>query len=39
VLAQIYPHMKQDEIDMLAIISDKKDIKQLAEDHNIEVKL
>ena len=39
VLEQIYPNMKQDEIEMLANINSKKDIKQLAEDHNIEAKL
>ena len=39
VLEQIYPNMKQDEIEMLANMNSKKDIKQLAEDHNIEAKL
>jgi len=39
VLEEIYPNMKQDEIEMLANINSKKDIKQLAEDHNIEAKI
>ena len=39
VLEEIYPNIKQDEIEMLANINSKKDIKQLAEDHNIEAKL
>ena len=39
VLEQIYPHMKQDELSMLASMSTKAEIKKLAEDHNMEVKL
>lgn len=39
VLEQVYPNMKQDELEMLANMNTKKDIKQLAEDYNIEVKL
>ena len=39
VLEQIYPHMKQDELSMLASMSTKAEIKRLAEDHNMEVKL
>ena len=39
VLEQIYPNMKQDEIEMLANINSKKDIKQLAEEYGIETKL
>ena len=39
VLEEIYPNIKQDEIEMFANINSKKDIKQLAEDHNIEAKL
>ena len=39
VLQQIYPNMKQDEVELLARISTKKEIKQLAEEHNIDVKL
>lgn len=39
VLEQIYPNMKQDEVELLARISTKAEIKKLAEDHNIEAKL
>ena len=39
VLEQVYPHMKQDELELLASMSTKADIKKLAEDHNIEAKL
>lgn len=39
VLEQVYPNMKQDELEMLANMNTKKDIKQLAEDYNIEAKL
>jgi len=39
VLEHIYPNMKQDEIEMLANINSKKDIKQLAEEYGIETKL
>ena len=39
VLEQIYTHMKQDELSMLASMSTKAEIKRLAEDHNMEVKL
>ena len=39
VLAQVYPTHKQDELEMLANMSTKEDIKQLAEDHGIETKL
>ena len=39
VLEQIYPNMKQDELEMLATMNSKKDIKKLAEDYNIEAKL
>ena len=38
-LQQIYPNKKLDEIDMLASLSDKKQLKQLAEEHAIDVKL
>lgn len=38
-LQQIYPLMKKDEIELLAQLSTKKEIKQLAEEHNIDVKL
>ena len=33
---QLYPNMKQNEIEMLASMHTKKEMKQLAEDHNIE---
>ena len=36
LLEQVYPHMKSDELDLLASISTKKDLKQLAEEHGIE---
>ena len=36
LLQSIYPNMKQDEVELLAQLSTKKEIKQLAEDHNIE---
>lgn len=39
VLEQVYPNMKQDELELLASMSTKADIKKLAEDHNIEAKL
>ena len=36
LLAQIYPEMKMDEVETLARISTKKEIKQLAEEHGYE---
>ena len=39
LLEQIYPNMKQDEVELLARISTKKELKQLAEEHDIAVKL
>jgi hypothetical protein len=36
LLQQIYPNMKQDEVDLLARLSTKKELKQLAEEHGIE---
>lgn len=39
VIEQIYPNMKMDEVELLARTSTKKEIKQLAEEHNIDVKL
>ena len=39
LLEEIYPHMKHDEVEILARISTKKELKQLAEEHNIDVKL
>ena len=38
-LQKIYPNMKQDEVELLAGISTKKELKELAEEHGIEVKL
>jgi hypothetical protein len=39
LLEQIYPHMKTDEVELLAKTSTKKELKQLAEEHDIDVKL
>jgi len=39
LLEQIYPNMKQDEVELLARLSTKKELKQLAEEHNIDIKL
>ena len=39
LLEKIYPNMKQDEVDLLARISTKKELKQLAEEHDIDAKL
>jgi hypothetical protein len=39
LLQQIYPNMKQDEVELLARLSTKKELKALAEEHDIEVKL
>ena len=39
VLQKIYPNMKQDEVELLARISTKKEIKELAEEHGIDAKL
>ena len=39
LLEKIYPNMKQDEVELLARISTKKELKQLAEEHDIAVKL
>ena len=33
---QLYPNMKQREVEMLAGMNTKKELKQIAEDHNIE---
>jgi hypothetical protein len=35
-LAQLYPNMKQDEVNLLARISTKKEIRELAREHGIE---
>jgi len=39
LLQQIHPNKKLDEIDILASLYDKKELKQLAEEHGIEAKL
>jgi len=39
LLQQIYPNMKQDEVDLLARLSTKKELKELAEEHGIDIKL
>ena len=39
LLEKNYPNMKNNEVELLAGISTKKELKQLAEDHNIDVKL
>ena len=39
LLEQIYPHLKNDEVELLARISTKKELKQLAEEHGIDTKL
>jgi len=39
LLEKIYPNMKQDEVELLARLSTKKELKQLAEEHDIDVKL
>ena len=39
VLQKIYPNMKQDEVELLARISTKKEIKELAEEYGIDAKL
>ena len=39
LLEQIYPNMKADEVELLARLSTKQELKQLAEEHNIDVKL
>lgn len=36
LLEQIYPHLKEDEVETLAGISTKKELKQLAEEYGIE---
>jgi hypothetical protein len=39
LLQQIHPNMKQDEVELLARLSTKKELKQLAEEHEINAKL
>ena len=36
LIARIYPNMKQDEVELLAGLYTKKELKQLAEEHGIE---
>ena len=36
LLQQLYPNMKQDEVELLARISTKKELKELAKEHGIE---
>ena len=38
LLEKVYPNLKTDEVELLARISTKKELKQLAEDHEIDVK-
>jgi hypothetical protein len=38
-LQKIYPNMKLDEIELLATQYTKKELKQLAEEYNIDIKL
>lgn len=38
-LQQVYPNMKQDEVELLAKISTTKELKALAEEHDIDAKL
>ena len=39
LLEKIYPHLKTDEVETLARISTKKELKQLAEEYEIDAKL
>jgi hypothetical protein len=39
LLSQLYPNMKIKEVELLAEISTKKELKQLAKDHDIDIKL
>ena len=39
LLSQLYPNMKIKEVEILAGISTKKELKQLAKDHDIDIKL
>jgi hypothetical protein len=39
LLEQIYPNMKSDEVELLARLSTKKELKELADEHDIDVKL
>ncbi len=39
LIQQIYPNMKQDEVELLARLSTKKELKELAKEHDIDIKL
>lgn len=39
LLQQIYPHLKDDEVEALARISTKKELRELAKEYDIDVKL
>ena len=39
LLQKIYPNTKQDEVELLARISTKKELKELAKEHDIDIKL
>ena len=39
LLEQIYPNMKSDEVELLAKLYTKKELKELAEEHNVDIKL
>lgn len=39
LIKQIYPNMKQDEVELLARLSTKKELKELAAEYDIDVKL
>lgn len=39
LLEQLYPNMKQDEVELLARIHTKKELRELAKEHDIETKI
>lgn len=39
LLEQVYPHLKNDEVELLARISTNKELKQLAQEHEIDFKV
>ena len=39
LLEKLYPNMKQDEVELLARLSTKKELKELAKEHDIDIKL
>lgn len=39
LLEQIYPNMKQNEVELLAELSTKKELRELAKEHDIDIKL